>query len=407
MERLRGVNLTQIRKYNLISTINIIKDHGPISRIDIGKHADFSPGTCTNITKILLERKLIRETSTGESRGGRKPTLLELNYNRGFVAGIEITDKIIRCKLYNLELQSQKKEYQCIFKNEKDILTAIKKSIDNQLSHYKIDKKDLFGIVIGVPGIVDTIKHGMIVSTNLKINSKIDIYDSLRERYKTPIYIENVGNLIALAEKNLVFKTESSLVSVIIKNSGIGSGIILNNEIFFGSFEDAGDIGHITIDRNGPECVCGNRGCLEAIGNIPAIKQKAIHGMMSGRKTQISKLADNDISKISLEIIRQAFDENDEFARSIIEEEADILYNGVLAIINTFNPEVIVFSGEISKFGDYLITRIKDQLKKTIFAFYIDRIVICYSELGDDAPLLGAGIFAANNFFKNPEVLFK
>jgi predicted NBD/HSP70 family sugar kinase len=396
-----GVNLQQLKEQNSLSILQTIREKGPISRIQIGKMLGLSNSTCMGLTRELASIGLVRETGHGDSSGGRKPVLLEINWEYGYVLGMILSRGGMLCGVYNLQLDKKKVINHNIRLTGEDIISKIRQCANETIKKSGLTDKHIVGMTIGVGGIVDAEKANIIGSTHFQSREIIHIHEQLDSIFPFPLYLENYGNLMALAEKKMFYPHCDSLVFIQV-DAGIGGGIISNNRIIRGVGGYAGEIGHMSIERNGPPCFCGNRGCLEVMGSIPVLLQKASVGLSKHKESLVRDYMDS--GKITMKAIARAFHSNDKLARKLFKEEVDVLYQAVLNIILTYDPDVIVLSGDIILFGQKLISAIKEEIDKTIFALNSQNRTIEFSKL-EDPRICGAGMYAIESFFTDPSFL--
>jgi glucokinase len=257
-------------------------------------------------------------------------------------------------------------------------------------------------MTIGVCGIVDAEKADIISSVQFNTRGIIHLHDHLERIFPFPLYLENDGDLLALAEKKLFYPQSESLVFILVGN-GIGSGVILNDRIRRGACGCAGEIGHTSIDKNGPVCLCGNRGCIETMGSIPVLLQKASFGLMNRPNSRIRDYL--EYGSVTVEAIARAFSAGDPLAEELFEEEAVVLYHAVINTMLLYDPQVIVLGGGIMQLGTKLIDRIKEKIEKTIFAFSLKSRLIEFSRLDDKPMTRGAGLYAVETFFMDSHFL--
>jgi len=391
-----SINLPKLKGQNICSILNVIRKYGQVSRRQLAHALGLSNTTCMEMTRGLIASKIIREKGQGDSSGGRKPILLELNREYKYALGMILSQEGISCGVYDLQLNSRGFVNHNVSLTEEDIILAIKESAHETIHNSNLVEGDIAGMTIGVGGIVDAAKANIIGSTHFHSRKIIHIHDQLDSIFPFPIYLENYGNLVALAEKQFFYPKNESLVFIQV-DSGIGGGVICNNSIIQGANGYAGEIGHITIERNGPLCFCGKKGCLEVMGSIPTLLQKASFGLLTQKESLIRKYSDS--GEISLEAITRAFQNHDKLAEQLFEEEADILSHAVIDIILTYDPEVIVLGGGITLFGTALLKRIQQFIENTIFNAYSGSRCIAYSRLGEHPLVCGAAMYTVESFF--------
>jgi glucokinase len=177
--------------------------------------------------------------------------------------------------------------------------------------------------------------------------------------------------------------------------TGIGGGIVLGGDVYRGASDIAGEIGHMTIDSTGRLCKCGNYGCLEAYASGPAIAARATEGTQAGADTSLPRYVDNDLSKITAQVVYQAAHDGDDFALEVVRDTAKFLGAGVASLINIFNPQVVVICGGVTLAGDKLFVPLRGEVKRRAFKPAVDVCRILPGELPGTAGVYGAAaVFA-------------
>jgi len=286
---------------------------------------------------------------------------------------------------------------------DKAVLNRIIEKVDEAIEKLKIDKKEILGIGMGAPGILD-IENGInIFSPNLKWNN-VNMVAPIKEHFNVPVFIENDVRVAALGEKRFGSGKGRRYMIFIALGTGIGSGIIINGELFRGSIGGGGEIGHMVIDSNGPRCNCGNYGCFEALAGGPAIVARAEKAIKSGYKTEILELANNNISNITPALIYQAAKNGDKVALEIFRETSFYLGLGFVTLTNIFNPECIIVGGGISRSWDILMPPVIQMVKTRGFPRSRDVVEILPSSLGEDAGVIGAGVLVIERIEKEEKI---
>lgn len=393
-------NQQLIKETNLTLLFNLINRDGPISRAELAQKTKLSPTTVSTLSGELLYNEIVLETGIGISTSsGRKPIMLEVNPKGGYVATIEMLSDKFNLILYDLkcnEIAINKVD----IKDYSDIGLKIVIAINELLNKNTISNDKLFGICIGIPGLIDYENNKVISSTVIDINEDNNFYLEIKESFSDiTILIGNESSFFTYAEKEFGISGDIRNLIFIDINIGIGAGIILDGKIFSGSYGQAGEIGHMSIDINGPKCKCGNRGCLEIMSNIPAIIQKVTVAIASGRKTLVNKYTNNDLSKIDIDIIRKALDEDDALICEIIKTKSMELAYGINNIANLFNPQVIVIGGEIIRLGNKFLESIKKAVLSIGLKPNIEKIDIRYSSIEKNSVNLGGAKYLLDNIF--------
>jgi len=394
-------NLQLVKETNITLLFNLIYKLGPISRAELAQRTKLSPTTVSSLVEELIHDGMIIETGVGETTtSGRKPIMLEINPDGGYILSFEMLKDALLCDMYDLKCNEI-----TVYKEKVDDFGAIGKKIideaEKMLKQNNISEEKLLGICISLPGLIDFEKKRVTSSTVIPIDENNDFFNEIKQRFSNiPVFVENQSYLCAYAEKE--FGTDGDIEDLVFIdiNVGIGAGIIIGGNVFKGSFGLAGEVGHITIDMNGPRCKCGNRGCLEIMANIPAIIQKIIFAIMSGRDTIVKEVIDNDYNKINMDTVKYAIENNDELVMEIMDETAMKLAFGINNVINLYNPQVIVIGGEIIKAGSFFLEKLKDHLNSIELKPNINKVKLRYSTLKENAATLGGARYVLDNIFR-------
>lgn len=186
--------------------------------------------------------------------------------------------------------------------------------------------------------------------------------------------------------------------------TGIGCGIISGGQIYRGSDGTAGDIGHICIDYNGPICRCGNPGCLEIMAAGPAIAQAGKDGAIAGESELLAEILAQIEGQLTAEDVGSAAANGDRLANEIIRQSGQRI-GGVLAgLVNFFNPRMIYIGGGVSKIGHQLLSNIRQATLRRATALSTRQLRIEYSQLGDDAGVIGAIWLALEHVFEVEDI---
>ena len=216
----------------------------------------------------------------------------------------------------------------------------------------------------------------------------------LERRFGLPARAANDATLGALGEhtfgagrgtRNMIYMTVST---------GIGGGVIINGELYGGASGFAGEIGHMTIDRNGPIDNCGNIGCLEALASGTAMARMARERLASGEASALRDMCGGDADAIDARMVAAAAADGDAMALALMREIGENLGAGIVSLMHIFDPDLIVIGGGVSQNLDLLMPGIDAQISSRAMAHFRGSARIARSELGDDVSLLGAAALA-------------
>jgi glucokinase len=254
-----------------------------------------------------------------------------------------------------------------------------------------ISKSEIDGIGIGVPGVLDPDRGMVLFLPNLHGGWKnIPLCKIIKSSIGLPVYLINDVRSITLGEwKFGAGKGVSSMVCFAI-GTGIGGGVVVNDNLIMGINGTAGELGHTIIDPDGPQCGCGNHGCLEAYASGPAIAAMGIKAVKQGRTTLIGKLTDYDLNKITPEVIAEAAKKGDLIAKEIYEHVGRLIGIAAVNISLALVPECIVIGGGVASAGELLLEPIRRTIQERIFVIPKEKIKIVPAVLGDKAGILGS-----------------
>ena len=250
------------------------------------------------------------------------------------------------------------------------------------------------GISIAAAGAIDQ-KRGMVtLSPNLPGWRDVPLSGIIQERLRSQIWLINDANAAALGEHYLGAGRGAKNLIYLTVGTGIGGAIIIEGRLYTGVCGSAGEIGHMTIDTNGPRCECGNVGCLETLASGKAIAREAVRRIGSGERPSLAELVNGKIADITAREVATAAQQGDALANDVIKHVATYLGVGMVSLVNIFNPEMIIVGGGVASVGDLLFEPARQIVKERAFPVSAAAVRIVTTELGNDAGLVGAAHFA-------------
>lgn len=387
MPRSSHLYLKNIRGTNDSTVMNIIRQKGPISRSDIAKYADMTAPTVTNVTNRLLQSNMIIEYKMGKSSGGRRPILLKANPNILNVIVIYIGSNKLIGYLTDGDIniiERKKISLKGYLKNE--IIELLLQMIED-LKEKATAKIPGIGVVLHGP--VKSREGISVMAPNLGWRH-VPIKYIVEEKFNIPTFVENDSRATALGEFYYGNARNKNSMIFLFVDYGIGSGIVLEEQLYRGVSDSAGEVGHTTIDINGPKCSCGNYGCLEAMASERALVRNTSKAIKEGRPSKIIDIVKGNLDNITPEDIYKAAEMGDNLAKIELRKIARYLGIGVANILNTFNPEVVLIGGGIAKARNF----IEDVLQKTIRERTLESCrnvsEIRFDTMGEEATVKGA-----------------
>ncbi|MFC2043610.1 ROK family protein [Chloroflexota bacterium] len=258
----------------------------------------------------------------------------------------------------------------------------------------------LEAIGLGVPGVSNPESGVVFTSPHLNGWYDVPVRDIVERESGRKTFLINDANAAALGElyfgaargvRNFVYITVST---------GIGGGIVINGELYSGAIGTAGEVGHMTIEANGPQCNCGNRGCWETLASGSALARVAKQQIKEKAMTSILDYAYGDIEKVTAQVIQTAAEHGDALANDLITQTGYYLGIGLANLINIFNPELIVIGGGLSNMSDLLFPPALQAVSQRAFGEAYRLARFSTAELGGDSGVLGAATFALHEIRK-------
>lgn len=369
-----------IRNQNRALVINLLRLHGPLSRSEVSERTGLAPSALTRLSRDLLADGIVIETGKSDSTGGRPAVLVSLNPEYSRSIGI----KVERARLLAAAV-----DLTGAIRDRADISFDTPPSPDEVIASIaqlveKLSFERVLGVGISISGFVDP-ATGMDLYSPILSWRNVPLRDPIAEKTGLPVWIENDVNALALAERWYGAGRNYNHFICITVGEGIGAGVVIGGEIYRGAFGGAGELGHITINPDGPVCRCQERGCLEVYASDYFLNVEA------------SRLGFSDIQELIDAARDGGADAKVAFARM-----GRYLGFGAKNLVNLLNPEAIILGGERMDASDLFLSAIEDEVRRHSFPSEADRLQIVPTELGTDGFLIGSATLVAADFFRVP-----
>ncbi len=394
-----------IKEINRSLILKTVREYGPVSRAEVARILGLNPATVSGNVRQLEEEGLIKCLGDGESSGGRKPILIGLSENSFNCIGVDVQKEKVISAVVNLEgTIINTVSLPLVEAIEKDtVLSVIIESIDKAIRESGLSDDRFFGIGVGMHGIVDSTAGVSIYAPAFNWHN-VPIADKISKKFNLPVTIDNDARAKALGEKWFgIAKGIDDYVFVHV-GTGIGSGIVLNGELYKGRGQAAGEVGHIKVVDDGMRCVCGKFGCLDTVASVKSLIKKIKANINMGYNTRIIDLVNGDLTKISIEIINQAAAEKDVVALSSLEEVGRFLGIAIADVVNILNPQMIVIGGEMALAGNFLLKPLVESAGRFAMDECFKDVSVVLSSLKGDSGALGAASMAISNIFVVPKI---
>jgi len=376
----------QTKEHNTRLVLKTIYNREGISRAEIARLTRLTKTTVSSIVSELIKEGLVEEAGFGATDGGKPPILLNVVDDARYLIGIDLANSEFRGAIVNLR---------------GDILHRFNLPVSDldggaalELVYTLIEKlfaaadNPIRGIGIGTPGLIDP-QNGVIRrAVNLDWRD-LPLRRLLEKRYNIPCYIANDCQVAALGEYTFASNSSTSNLVVVKVGRGIGSGIVLNGQLYYGDGYSAGEIGHLVMIEDGETCACGNRGCLETVASTQAIVKRARKIAQNNPKSLLHQFVSTP-QDINTEIVLQAFTAGDNEMHAIVEEAGYYLGIAVANFVGVLNVQHILIAGSLARFGEPLLEPIQQLMRKNSMSIMADKTRVGFSSLGQDIVIKGA-----------------
>ncbi|TBL68474.1 ROK family transcriptional regulator [Paenibacillus thalictri] len=366
-----GHNLARAKQLNRSLVLQSLLLNGPLSRQNIAKMTKLTPATITNITAELLAHEWIEEIGNVEGdqvRSGRKSIALSINADKYMSLGVHLRSDRIELGIVNLAGDVKHVEMQPY---ETYTANTFVDYLGNVIVEY-LKRNSQFPVSSVGIGSVGLVQHeqGIILSAEHMGWKNIEVAGPLAARVKMPVLLDNNVRTMALAEK-MYGKNKLSADSLFVYiGRGIGAGLILGNQIYRGGITGAGEFGHITLDRGGVPCWCGNKGCLERYASEAAL---------------LKSLGFTHIDEIV-----HAIKAGDRRVEEAVIQAADMIAVGLASFNNIFHIQSVILAGAITDEQLPFVETIRHRVAEKSFLTQFEPVDVQSSALGKMVGVVGA-----------------
>lgn len=280
--------------------------------------------------------------------------------------------------------------------SQKSYIKDLAGIVDELIDKAELKPSNIKAVCLGIPGSVDPYKGVVWLAPNLGLKN-FAVKNKLQEKIKLPVLIENDVNLGALGVKNFGVGKNARNMLVMFIGTGIGGAIIIDGKIYRGSNFVAGEIGHVSVEKDGPVCGCGKKGCFEAVASRTAIARNIQKDMKAKKKTVLNKLTTAN-KQIKSRMLAEAVSANDKLVIKHLSAACQVIGRVLASVTNLMNFDLIVLGGGlIEALKHFMVGQITESFDKYVLKDSAKGIKILASKLGDDAALYG-GIALAEEF---------
>ncbi|MBE3575818.1 MAG: ROK family protein [Firmicutes bacterium] len=385
-------NTASVRRHNLSLLLDTIEALGPISRAGLSRVTGLSQPTVGAAIEALIRSGLVRPVGTGESSGGRPPTMLEFNATHGFVVGIDLGGTNIKVGLTDLRgrvlcrIEEPTPKHQELGPGA--VTRAIFGAVERAVDEAEVDWDKVLAIGVGAPGVTDP-DTGTVSLAPAVGWEKTPVRSLLSQKFHIPVRVDNDVNAAAMAEQAFGYGREYPSFVFVAIGTGIGAGVVINSQLYRGATCAAGELGYMVIDHAWNPASVRDFGCLESMAAAPAIAryaQRVLAGESRGNAGPSHGTASPSATSVGPEELFKAAEEGYEPAKQAVSQIASYLAAALTNVAVLLDPHAIILGGGISQAGDTLLNPVRERMKQLSPVLPVIRV----SALGADAGLLGA-----------------
>lgn len=380
-----------LREVNLTAVLTCLRQHAPISRVALAEKTGLNKATITRLTRDLIEHGFVIETGVQSSVTGRPSILLELNPHGGYMIGARLDVDYCSAILTNFSSEILwRSDIRHDWNDDRQhIQNNLLTLIQEAFQQVPRTGRPVLGLGVSMPGLVDDVQGVLLFAPNLGWRD-VPIKEWLSQYFEVPIFVDNEANLAALGESYFGVAQDSDYVLYINITAGAGAGIVLNQQILRGAAGLAGEVGHITIDPNGPRCNCGNVGCWETFVKAPVLLQRIKDLRAAGFQSTLPDEVLDSFSRTAIPMIVESAMRGEQAALHALDETSHYLGIGIANLINIFNPQKIVLGGYLTPAYELMLPNIRNVVQARALRWSSESSQIVVAQYGSDASLMGA-----------------
>jgi len=373
--------LRALRNANCDRLLELLRLHGALHRAELARRSGLSRTTVSTIVAALIDAGVVSEVDGANGVAGdaglRRPRgLLTLNPEGRAVVGVDFSFQQVRVVVADLAHQIRGEGFAPLEPDQSwsESIELGLATIDKALAVAGVGRAQVIGVGLGLPGPIDRTSGALGRSSNSVAWAGIHAGQELSSLLGVPVYQENTSRLAALAEATWGAGRGCDDLIFVKLAAGVGSGLVFGGHIFRGSVGAAGELGHITVDENGPACRCGNRGCLETYARVPAV---------------LAALRPAFGDDVALPQVLAASAAGDRAARRVISDVGRVVGTALAGVCNLLNPSRIIIGGDLAPAGDELLVPLRSSLRRHALPMTFEAVTVVVAELGDRAGALG------------------
>ncbi|HUI29507.1 MAG TPA: ROK family protein [Candidatus Acidoferrales bacterium] len=379
-----------LKSINVRLVLNLVRLNKVISSSDLARITGMQPSTIFNILRELTANSHVLNLGKGDStdRGGKRPYLWSLNKEAAYAIGIDIEIGQLTTVVLDFSSEIVHKKVKKIETSETltELVRQIVEAVDEIIVESHIDSHKILGVGVAVAGIVDS-DAGVVVMTDVLPEVNVPMLEAMKEVFKFPVFVENNANASVVGEKWIgVARDSKNCLNVLVEFdkgvSGLGIGLLLNEELYRGSSYSAGEINIAMPDLH------------EVLLNV---RPHLAEG-------QVLKKYDASPQELEISTMIDAAKRDDEVAISFFQRLGYQIGKNISRVVAAFNPDMLILSGDVAEVGDLMIAPVKSVIDMDLLSVSSEALKTVTSSQGHYSVAIGAASLVLSDYFKVPNV---
>lgn len=404
--------MPKIRNASLhaLSLLKLMYQNVRISRSELSAITGYSAFLVSKLCDSLLKKGFITEVGSGDSSGGRRPTLLSIAPGLGKIIGLHVgrvNARVVITDICGNELAFLKSPSR-VNVGPGVAMPHLIDLVERGLQKAHVKREELLGIGVGISGILDRTTGTTLYWPKVPQWVNVPVRRIFADHFGIAPEIEDTPRTMALAERRLGLARQAENWVYLMIGASMGSAIFMNRELYTGSRGFSGEFGHISVKDDGPVCGCGNRGCLNTFVSASALIHSAQAALSEGLSAHLWDLCDGDVSKISVDLIVRAAAAGDRYSVRLLSDLGACLGKAMVVLVHLLDPELIILGGGLAaEAGHLLLPIIRKAVLDGVLPLTAQNLSIQSSELREVDWAIGAsllvGEMALEKLFLSPQ----
>jgi glucokinase-like ROK family protein len=392
-----------IRQINLSAILQQLRDSAPISRASLAQITGLNKTTVSSLVSELIENQFVREAGLESGAVGRRAMLLRLNPAAGCIVsgeiGVDFISAIAADFAAKVVWRDQTRIDPAMGQDAiaEQSAALLQRAVEQGLSSSRV----LLGVAVGVPGLVDQATGVLLFAPNLGWRD-VPVRTILQQKFDAPVFVDNEANLAALGERYFGAAQGYQEVLYISAGVGLGGGVVHDGQVCRGVTGMAGELGHMTMDPDGEQCSCGNRGCWETLVSQQALFRRVRRAIDAGRVSQLTQAVNGDLDRLTVPLVADAARDGDEVAREALDAVGHSLGIGIASLVNALNPELVVFGGILSLAWQFLQPGVTEEMQRRALRWNREATQVVLAQHGFDACVMGGLALVLQDILREP-----